>query len=239
MGALVRLDLGTSLTTGQPVLEMIGERFPLTLALALLAEGLALLVGIPLGVISAVRKDSAWDRFAGFISLIGLSLPGFWLGILLLLAFAVAIPIFPLFGSGSFSNLVLPAIALSAGLVAVLVRHTRNSLIDELGKEYVVAARAKGLSQRQVVFRHALKNSLLPVITMAGIQFGSILGGAVIVEQVFSLPGLGRLVLTAVNQRDFPLIQGSILFIACAYSLVNFLVDILYALVNPRVKEAL
>lgn len=237
MKAVLRMDFGTSLTTGQPVLHMIGERFPLTLQLSVLSMTLALLIGIPLGILSAVKKDSLWDNLGTLLSLLGLSIPGFWLGMLFLLAFAVAIPIFPLFGSGTLKHLILPSITLSMALLAVLVRHTRNSLIAELEKEYVIAARAKGLSRNAVVFRHALKNALLPVITITGIQFGSVLGGAVIIEQVFSLPGLGRLVLTAVNQRDFPLVQGSILFIAFLYSIVNFAVDLLYTLVNPRVGE--
>lgn len=234
----LRFDFGISPATGQPVISLIAERFPLTLELSLLTMSIALVEGISLGVLSAVYKDSVWDHIGALVSLLGLSIPGFWLGILLLLAFAVALPIFPLFGSGGIIYLILPSIALSAGLVAVIVRHMRNSLIEELGKEYVVAARAKGLAWKNVLFSHAFKNALLSVITIAGIQFGSVLGGAVIIEQVFSLPGLGRLILTAVNQRDFPLVQGSILFVSFLYSIVNFAADVLYMLVNPQVRVA-
>jgi len=162
--------------------------------------------------------------------------PGFWLGILLLLALAVKVRLFPLFGSGSFKHLVLPAVALGFTRAAILLRLTRASMVEEMSREYVVTARAKGLTERMVKYKHALRNALLPVVTVAGIQLGYMLGGAVIIEQVFSLPGLGRLFLTGVYQRDFPLIQGGIVFIALAFSLINFAVDILYSLLNPKIR---
>jgi peptide/nickel transport system permease protein len=169
-------------------------------------------------------------------SQVGMAVPSFWLGILLLLLFAVRIRLFPLFGSGSLRHLVLPAVSLGFARAAVLLRLTRAAMVEELSREYVVSARAKGLPERMVKYRHALKNAMLPVVTMAGIQLGYMLGGAVIVEQVFSLPGLGRLFLTGVYQRDFPLIQGGIIFIALVFSLINFLVDILYSALNPKIR---
>ena len=236
LSAVVRFDFGTSLSTGQPVAQMIIERFPLTLTLALLGMAIALVLAIPLGIISAVRRWSIWDYLGMLFSQIGMSVPGFWLGILLLLLLAVKVRLFPLFGSGTFKHLVLPAVALGFARAAILLRLTRASMIEEMSREYVVTARAKGLTERMVKYKHALKNALLPVVTVAGIQLGYMLGGAVIIEQVFSLPGLGRLFLTGVYQRDFPLIQGGIVFIALAFSLINFAVDILYSVLNPKIR---
>ena len=234
--SVARLDLGVSLSTGQPVTQLVFERFPLTLTLALLGLVISVALAIPLGVLSAVRRWSAWDYVGMAFSQVGMAVPGFWMGILLLLVFAVKIRLFPLFGANSLRALVLPAISLGFARAAVLLRLTRASMIEELSREYVVTARAKGLTEHMVKYRHALKNALLPVVTMAGIQLGYMLGGAVIIEQVFSLPGLGRLFLTAVHQRDFPLIQGGIIFIALAFTLINFVVDILYSVLNPRIR---
>jgi len=236
LAAIVRFDFGSSLATGQPVTAMILERFPLTLTLALLGMVIALVLSIPLGILSAVRRWSAWDYLGMLFSQVGMAVPGFWLGILLLLALAVKVPLFPLFGSGTFKHLVLPAVALGFARAAVLLRLTRASMVEEMSREYVVTARAKGLTERMVKYKHALKNALLPVVTVAGIQLGYMLGGAVIIEQVFSLPGLGRLFLTGVYQRDFPLIQGGIVFIALVFSLINFAVDILYSVLNPKIR---
>ncbi|OHD74236.1 MAG: hypothetical protein A2177_11760 [Spirochaetes bacterium RBG_13_68_11] len=236
LAAVVRFNFGTSLSTGQPVTQMIIERFLLTLGLALLGMVVALVLAIPLGILSAVRRWSVWDYLGMLFSQIGMAVPGFWLGILLLLLLAVKVHWFPLFGSGTLKHLVLPAVALGFARAAVLLRLTRASMIEELSREYVVTARAKGLTERMVKYKHALKNALLPVVTVAGIQLGYMLGGAVIIEQVFSLPGLGRLFLTGVYQRDFPLIQGGIVFIALAFSLINFAVDILYSVLNPKIR---
>jgi peptide/nickel transport system permease protein len=234
--SVVRFDFGASLSTGQPVAQLIFERFPLTLTLALLGLLLAVVISIPLGIVSAVRRWSGWDYAGMAFSQVGMAVPSFWLGIILLLLFSVKIRIFPLFGSGGISHLILPAISLGLGYAAIQLRLTRASMIEELSREYVTAARAKGLTERMVRYKHALKNALLPVVTMAGIQLGYMLGGAVIVEQVFSLPGLGRLFLTAVLQRDFPLIQGGIVFIAFVFSFINFAVDILYSVINPKIR---
>jgi len=234
--AVLRFDFGDSMISGQPVTRLILERFPLTLSLALMGIALSILIAIPLGVISAVKRWSLWDYAGMGFSQIGMALPSFWLGILLLLLFSVKIKLFPLFGSGSFKHLILPAISLGIARAAVLLRLTRASMSEELSKEYVVTARSKGLTERMVNYKHALKNALLPVITIAGIQLGYMLGGAIIIEQVFSLPGLGRLFLFAIYQRDFPLIQGGVIFVAFIFSLINFSVDMLYSLLNPKIR---
>jgi len=233
---VVRLDFGTSMASGQPVPQLIFERFGLTLSLALLGFLLSLALSLPLGVLSAVRRWSFWDYLGMSFSQRGMAVPSVWLGILLLLLLAVKIPLFPLFGSGTLRHLVLPAIALGLARAAVLLRLTRASMVEELSKEYVLTARAKGLTEWMVKYKHALRNGLLPVVTIAGIQLGYMLGGAIIIEQVFSLPGLGRLFLYAIYQRDFPLIQGGVVFVAFAFSLLNFLVDMLYSVLNPRIR---
>jgi ABC-type dipeptide/oligopeptide/nickel transport system permease component len=234
--SVARLDFGRSMISGQPVTALILERFPLTLSLALLGLLISAAVAVPLGILSAVRRWSFWDYFGMVFSQLGMAVPGFWLGIVLLLVFSVWIPLFPLFGSGSFRHLVLPAVSLGGMRAAILLRLTRASMVEELSKEYVVTARAKGLTEFLVNYKHALKNALLPVVTVAGIQLGYMLGGAIIIEQVFSLPGLGRLFLSAVYQRDFPLIQGGVVFVAVVFSLINFTVDMLYSLLNPKIR---
>jgi len=233
---VVRFEFGTSLISGQPVTKLVFQRFPLTLSLAILGILISILIAIPLGVLSAVKRWSAWDYTGMAFSQIGMAIPSFWLGIMLLLIFAVKIPIFPLFGSGGIVHLILPAISLGIARAAIILRLTRASMIEELSKEYVITARAKGLTERMVKYKHALKNALLPVITITGIQLGYMLGGAIITEQIFSLPGLGRLFLTGIYQRDFPLIQGGVVFVAIIFSLINFTVDILYSVLNPRIR---
>jgi peptide/nickel transport system permease protein len=233
---VVRFDFDNSLISGQPVTRLILERLPLTLTLALLGLVISILISIPLGVVSAVKRWSFWDYLGMVFSQIGMAIPSFWLGILLLLLLSVKVQLFPLFGSGTLKHLILPAISLGIARAAVLLRLTRASMVEELSKEYVVAARSKGLTERMVNYKHALKNALLPVITIAGIQLGYMLGGAIIIEQVFSLPGLGRLFLFGVYQRDFPLIQGGVVFVAFIFSFINFAVDMLYSLINPRIR---
>ncbi|TXT50302.1 MAG: peptide/nickel transport system permease protein [Spirochaetes bacterium] len=233
---IVHLDFGTTLISEEPVLTLILERFPLTLLLAVLGIAIGIVVAVPLGVISAVKRWSAWDYFGLVFSQLGMAIPSFWLGILLLLILAVRFPIFPLFGADSAAHLVLPAISLGFARAAVILRLTRASMVEELSKEYIITARAKGLTERMVKYKHALKNALLPIITITGIEFGYMLGGAIIIEQVFSLPGLGRLFLYGIYQRDFPLIQGGVIFVAIVFSLVNFLADILYSIVNPKIR---
>jgi len=233
---VIRFDFGDSMISGQPVARLVLERFPLTLSLALMGIVISIIIAIPLGVISAVKRWSFWDYLGMAFSQIGMAVPSFWLGILLLLLLSVKIKLFPLFGSGTIMHLILPAISLGIARAAVLLRLTRASMTEELSKEYVVTARSKGLTNRMVYYKHALKNALLPVITIGGIQLGYMLGGAIIIEQVFSLPGLGRLFLFGVYQRDFPLIQGGVVFVAFVFSLINFLVDMLYSVLNPKIR---
>ena len=233
---VIRFDFGNSMISGQPVTRLVLERFPLTMSLALMGIVISIIIAIPLGVISAVKRWSFWDYLGMAFSQIGMAIPSFWLGILLLLLFSVKIKIFPLFGSGTIMHLILPAISLGIARAAVLLRLTRASMTEELSKEYIVTARSKGLTNRMVYYKHALKNALLPVITIGGIQLGYMLGGAIIIEQVFSLPGLGRLFLFGVYQRDFPLIQGGVVFVAFVFSLINFLVDMLYSVLNPKIR---
>jgi len=234
--SVLRFDFGRSMISGQPVSQLILERFPLTLSLALMGTMLSIFIAIPLGVISAVKRWSLWDYFGMVLSQVGMAIPSFWLGILLLLILSVKIKLFPLFGSGTIKHLILPAISLGIARAAVLLRLTRASMLEELSKEYVITARSKGLTERMVNFKHTLKNALLPVITIAGIQLGYMLGGAIIIEQVFSLPGLGRLFLFGVYQRDFPLIQGGVMFVAFIFSFINFVVDMLYSILNPKIR---
>lgn len=229
-------DFGNSMISGQPVTQLILERFPLTLSLAVLGIIISIIISIPLGVISAVKRWSFWDYLGMVFSQIGMAIPSFWLGIILLLLLSVKVKIFPLFGSGTLKHLILPAFSLGIARAAVLLRLTRASMVEELSKEYIVTARSKGLTERMVYYKHALKNALLPVITIAGIQLGYMLGGAIIIEHVFSLPGLGRLFLFSVYQRDFPLIQGGVVFVAFIFSFINFTVDILYSILNPRIR---
>jgi peptide/nickel transport system permease protein len=233
---VMRFDFDTSMISGQPVTQLIMDRLPLTLTLALMGLVISIIIAIPLGVVSAVKRWSGWDYLGMIFSQIGMAIPSFWLGIILLLLLSVKVKLFPLFGGGSLKHLILPAVSLGIARAAVLLRLTRASMIEELSKEYVVAARAKGLTPRLVNYKHALKNALLPVITIAGIQLGYMLGGAIIIEQVFSLPGLGRLFLFGVYQRDFPLIQGGVVFVAFIFSFINFTVDILYSIINPRIR---
>ncbi len=236
IGAVLRFDFGDSMISGEPVSRLILERFPLTLSLALLGIAISIVIAIPLGVLSAVKRWSFWDYLGMAFSQIGMAIPSFWLGILLLLVFSVKLRLFPLFGSDSLRHLILPAVSLGIARAAILLRLTRASMTEELSREYIITARSKGLTEKMVNYKHALKNALLPVITVAGIQLGYMLGGAIIIEQVFSLPGLGRLFLFGVYQRDFPLIQGGVVFVAFVFSLINFLVDILYSVLNPKIR---
>lgn len=236
LGDSLRFDFGESFFSREPAMAMILARFPLTLTLALLAFCLSLVVAVPLGVASATHRWRTVDYLGMVYSQIGMAIPNFWLGIILLLVFSVKLRWFPLFGADSFRHLVLPAAALGFGRSALLTRYVRASMIDELGRDYVQTAHAFGLSERSIRYRHALKNALLPVITVAGIQFGYMLGGTIIIEQVFSLPGVGRVLLTAILQRDFAVIQAGVVFLAVIFSVTNFIADVLYNVVNPRVR---
>lgn len=235
-GRALRGDLGTSLRTSQPVSAAILERMPATLELAAAAMLVAILVAIPLGVIAAVRKDTPIDHAATTLALLGISMPTFWLGPLLAIVFSIWLGWLPVSGRGTLANLVLPAVTLGAPLAAILARMTRASVLEELRELYVSAARARGASETRVVVAHALRNSLIPIVTVIGLQFGSVLTGAVITETIFSWPGVGRLLVQSISARDYPAVQGCILLIAITYVSMNLIVDVLYGLLDPRIR---
>jgi peptide/nickel transport system permease protein len=236
MNGAVRGDLGTSLRTNQTVVTAIAERMPATFELALAAMFVATLIAIPLGIIAAVRAGTRVDHLATTVALIGVSMPNFWLGPLLAILLSVELGWFPVSGRGSFAHLVLPAITLGAPLAAVLARLTRASVLEELRELYVVAARARGASRARAVLAHAFRNSLIPVVTVFGLLFGSVLTGAVITETIFSWPGVGRLLVQSIAARDYPAVQGCILLIAVTYVAVNLMIDLLYGVLDPRVR---
>ena len=229
-------DLGRSLRTGQSVTGAIAERMPATIELAFAAMLFAVLVAVPLGIVAAVRAGTAVDHGATTLSLIGISLPGFWLGPILAIVFAVTFGWLPVSGRGTPAHLVLPAITLGAPLAAVLARMTRASVLEELRELYVLAARARGVSRRRAVLRHAFRNSLVPIVTVLGLQFGAVLTGAVITETIFAWPGVGRLLVQSISFRDYPLVQGCILLIAATYVAMNLLTDVVYGLLDPRIR---
>jgi peptide/nickel transport system permease protein len=230
------LDLGRSLVTDRPVAEMLAERLPATIELAAAALGLAVVLAVPLGVIAARHRGTWRDTSAMGFSLLGVSIPNFWLGPMLILVFSLWLGWTPVSGRDGVASLMLPALTLATSLAAVLSRMVRSSLLEALGEDYVRTARAKGLAERRVVWRHGLRNALLPVVTMLGLQLGALLGGAVITETVFSWPGIGSLLVDAIQSRDYPLVQGCVLVISLAYVAVNLVTDILYAMIDPRVQ---
>lgn len=233
---LVHFDLGTSLQSRRPVVQLLLERLPATLELTVTALFLAIIVALPLGVIAALHKNSNWDRGAMVFAMLGVSVPSFWMGPLLILVFAVWLGWLPVSGHEGWSSLVLPAVTLGLGMSAILARMVRSAVLDTLNEDYIRTARAKGLSMIGVVWRHALPNALLPIITLLGLQLGALLGGTVITETVFSWPGIGLLVVEAIQRRDYPVVQAAVLFISIAYVLVNTLTDVVYARVDPRVR---
>lgn len=239
---VLHADLGQSLRLHDSVLHLIGQRYPYTLLLALAATLLAAAIAFPAGIASALGRGRTLDRLIGVLSLGGLSLPNMALGPLLVLVFAIALGFFPVSGAGSGSpgsfllHLALPAVTLALSLAAVLTRMLRSTLLEELGQDYVRTARAKGLRERSVVWGHALPNALLPVITVFGLQFGSLLAGAIVTETIFSWPGIGRLTLSAISNRDYALVQGCLLAVGLTYIAVNLLTDVAYGLANPRLR---
>ncbi len=233
---LLHFDLGTSLHSKRPISEILLERLPATLELSLAALVVAVLIAFPLGVLSAVRKDSVWDHLAMGVSLGGVAIPNFLLGPLLILFFSLWLGWFPVSGREGAGSLVLPALTLGTALAAILSRMLRATLLDVLNEDYIRTARAKGLSPRVVIWKHALRNALLPIITLLGLQLGALLGGAVITEVVFSWPGVGQLVIEAIQRRDYPLVQACVLLISLTYVLVNTLTDVAYGLADPRIR---
>jgi peptide/nickel transport system permease protein len=230
-------DLGPSLRFNQSVTSLILQRYPYTLQLTLAALLVAILVSIPAGVRSAQRRGRWDDKLLSVVSLFGLSFPNFALGPILILLFAINLGWLPVSGSGTLANLVLPAITMGGALAAILTRMVRTSMLEELGQDYIRTARAKGLTERTVVYRHALRNAMLPVLTVLGLQFGALLAGAIVTEKIFSWPGIGRLTVDAIGNRDYFLVQGCILAIGLTYVAVNFLTDLLYSVANPRIRQ--
>jgi len=230
-------DLGTSFVTGRPVWDDLAEKFPYTLQLALAAMLIAIITGVLLGVFSALKKNTVWDKLSIVLSLAGVSAPVFWVALLLILWVGVYLQWLPPTGYGGLKFLVLPAIALGARSMAMLTRLTRAFMLDTMNEDYITTARAKGLSERMVIFKHAFRNMAIPLITIIGLDFGSYVSGAVLTESVFGWPGVGRFALNAIMKRDFPAIQGSVLFMAVVFVMINILVDILYAWVDPRIRE--
>lgn len=233
---LARGDWGQSLRYASPVRPIVLARFPATLELSLAALAVCLVIAIPAGVFSARRRGSKSDHATSFFTLLGLSVPNFALGPILILVFSIENGWLPVSGRGGISHLILPAATLGAALAAILTRMVRGSMIEELSSDYVRTARAKGITETSVLFRHAFPNALIPVITIVGLQFGSLLAGTIVTETIFSWPGIGRLAVQAISARDYPLLQGCILIIAVSYVAVNLLTDLVYAMVDPRVR---
>ncbi|WLG21363.1 ABC transporter permease [Pseudomonas sp. FP1154] len=246
VGNVLTGDFGTSLRTEQPVTTLLASKLPVTLELAVLALLIALLIGIPTGIISAVRKGTVVDYGANVIALSGISIPHFWLGILLIMVFAVKLQWLPASGfvpvgedfGQNLKTLILPAFVLGAGLSGILMRHTRSAMLEVLRTDYVRTARAKGLRPRTVILKHALRNALMPIVTLTTLLFGELLGGAVLTEQVFSIPGFGKMIVDAVFNRDYAVVQGVVLCIAIGFLLLNLLADVLYRMINPRLRTA-
>lgn len=246
VGNVLQGDFGTSLRTEQPVTTLLASKLPVTIELAVLALIIALVIGIPTGVVSAVRKGTATDYAANVFALSGISIPHFWLGILLIMIFAVKLQWLPASGfvplgenvGQNLKTLILPAFVLGAGLSGVLMRHTRSAMLEVLRADYVRTARAKGLFPRTVILKHALRNALMPIVTLTTLLFGELLGGAVLTEQVFSIPGFGKMIVDAVFNRDYAVVQGVVLCVAIGFLMLNLLADVLYRLINPRLRTA-
>ncbi len=231
-------DWGRSFRFQAPVFTLVTQRYPATLELALAAMLVCTAIAIPAGVTAARRRGHTADRVIGFFTLLGISVPNFALGPLLILIFSIGFGWLPVSGRGGFSHLVLPAATLGAALAAILTRIVRTSMIGELSSDYLRTARAKGLSERAVLYRHAFPNAVIPIVTVLGLQFGTLLAGTIVTESIFAWPGIGRLTVQAIQARDYPLLQGCILVIAMSYVVVNFLTDVIYSLVDPRIRVA-
>ncbi|MBZ4664364.1 MAG: hypothetical protein JG776_2082 [Caloramator sp.] len=230
-------DFGRSYSTKREVFTEIFARFPATLQLASVGVLLAVLIGIPVGIISATKQYSLFDSVSMILALLGVSMPNFWQGLMFILLFSVTLGWLPSGGYGSFKHFILPALTLGTSTAAVIARMTRSSMLEVIRQDYIRTARAKGVEEKKVILKHALKNALIPIITVVGLQFGALLGGAVLTETVFSWPGIGRLLVDAIKQKDTPMVQATVVFIAVTFSIVNLAVDILYAYVDPRIKS--
>ncbi|MEL0159858.1 MAG: nickel ABC transporter permease [Deltaproteobacteria bacterium] len=235
-GDLLQGDWGTSLFSKKPVFEEIMERVPATMELMLGAMVVTILVAMPLGLIAAVNKGSWIDQGAMIFSLLGVSIPNFWLGPMLILLFSIHFDLLPVNERGGLEHLILPALTLGTSLASILARITRSSVVETLQAEYIRTARSKGISELRILFRHALRNALIPIVTVIGLQVGVLLSGAIITEAIFDWPGLGNLLISAINSRNYPLVQGCVLFIAGSYVMVNLVIDLLYAYLDPRIR---
>lgn len=236
-GIVTKFDLGTSYQTKRPVIDELMDRFPTTAKLALLSICISAVVGISLGIISAVKQNTIIDHLSTGFALLGVSMPAFWAGMMLILVFAIYLKWLPVSGIDGWKNWIMPAFTSSMVGMATITRMTRSSMLDVICQDYIVTARAKGLSEQIIVVKHALKNALIPIITVLGIQLGTMLGGAVLTESVFSVPGLGKFMVDSIKNRDYPVVQGGVLLLAIVFSLVNLIVDIIYAYVDPRIKS--
>jgi peptide/nickel transport system permease protein len=236
LAGLLQLDMGNSIHFRRPVTDLLLERLPATGLLAAMTLLLTLLLALPLGIIAAVRRDTVWDSGAMTFSMLGVSIPNFWLGPILILVFSLWLGWFPVSGRSGFGSVILPALTLSTGLIAILSRMVRSSLLEVLGEDYIRTARAKGLPRQRVILHHGLRNALLPVITLLGLQLGALLAGAVITETVFSWPGVGLLTIESIQSRDYPVVQACVLLISVTYVLVNLLTDLAYAWIDPRIR---
>jgi peptide/nickel transport system permease protein len=233
---LSQLDFGSSIHSRRPVAELLLERLPATGLLALATLLITLSLALPLGIIAAVRRNTWWDTGAMSFSMLGISIPNFWLGPLLILVFSLWLGWFPISGRSSFASVILPALTLATGLIAVLSRMVRSSMLEVLGEDYMRTARAKGMPPGRVILHHGLRNALLPVITLLGLQLGALLAGAVITETVFSWPGIGLLTIESIQARDYPVVQACVLLISVTYVVVNLLTDLAYAWIDPRIR---
>lgn len=236
MAGLVKGDLGTSYLTGKPVWEMFIQRLPATLALSLGAIIVSIMISIPLGIFSAIHNGSLGDNAAMVVALLGLSMPNFWLGLLLIIAFSLHLGLFPSGGMDGIRSVILPAITIGTGYTAIMTRTTRSSMLDVIRQDYLRTARAKGVPEKAVIRKHALKNALIPIITVIGTQMAACIGGSVLTETVFAWPGVGRLIIDSVNQRDVPAVTGSIIMTTILISILLLVIDLLYAFVDPRIK---
>ncbi|MFW6328652.1 MAG: nickel ABC transporter permease [Alkalispirochaetaceae bacterium] len=228
-------DLGTSVFSRRPVTAEIRERFPRTLVLASISLFIATIVGVSAGIISATRRNSVFDNVSMFVALVGVAAPVFWMALMLQLLFSVRLRLLPATGMGGVEHLVLPSITLGMASAALMARITRSSMLDVLRQDFITTARAKGLAERVVIYKHALKNALIPVVTVLGLQFGILLGGAVLTETVFAWPGVGRLLVDAILRRDYPVVQGTVMLLALLFVLINLVVDVIYAYLDPRI----
>lgn len=235
LGSLLRLNLGTSAHTNAPVIEEIGSRLPYTAELAVVALVLAVTIGVLAGVAAAIRRNTPLDLLISSFSVFGVSMPVYWLGLMLIIVFAIDLHLLPAAGADEPTSIVMPAVTLALFSLGLIMRMTRSSMLEVLGQDYVRTARAKGAPFRSVVFRHALRNALLPIMTVIGLQFGALLGGAVVTETVFSWPGVGRLLVDSIFFRDYPVVQGLVLMFGTTFVVINLLVDLLYAYVDPRI----